>query len=221
MDDAKPGFLALLKAACNDRTVKIAREAHKTLRLPEPTIEEIAGYRGSVSQDIEMLAAQKYVDALLNIRTKPLKGGALKANRRLFQEEVLTALELAVSIEDKKIKKEYEKLALSFSRLFALYYYDENDKQPSKLGGRLEMLIPYLAEHLLAEVELCVEARFTLPSRNLSKVSVFDMQEKLEMLEGHSNARVRELKRSIMSELFSIGNLLADQVEINGQIVFL
>lgn len=94
------------------------------------------------------------------------------------------------------MKKEYEKLALSFSRLFALYYYDERDRPPSKLEGRLERLLPYLARHLLAEVELCVEARFISPFKNLSKISVFDVQKKLETLEGHAEAVVRENART-------------------------
>ncbi|MBI4738874.1 hypothetical protein HY772_04900, partial [Candidatus Woesearchaeota archaeon] len=116
------------------------------------------------------------------------------------------------------MKKEYEKLALSFSRLFALYYYDEKDRQPMKLEGRLETLLPYLARHLLAEVELCVEFRFTSPSKNLSKTSVFDIQKKLEMLEGHAEAAVRENARTILCAALNKGNLeLADRLALGAR----
>ena len=213
MDGTRGRLLPVLRLASQDKTAKAARKAHKELRLPEPTVEEIAGYRRSVSPDLEMLAAQRYVDSLLDIRTKPLMPGQLRKGRRRFQQQVLNAIELSVHTDDKKVKKEFEKLAMSFSRLFALYYYDEKDRQPSRLEGRLQKLLPYLAKHLLAETELCIEARFSSPFKNLSKISVFDIQQKLEMLEGHDEAVVKENARTIVCAALVRGNLeLADKL---------
>lgn len=44
-------------------------------------------------------------------------------------------------------------------------------------------------------------------------------KEKMEMLAKHSNERVVELRRSIMSQLFISGNLEAAQVNVNGIVI--
>jgi len=215
MDDTgKTTFLSVLAAAGRDETARITRQVHMRLRLHEPTIEEIAGYRKAISPGhLEALIIQKCAESLLYLRTKPLKPGQLKAERRDFQKEVESALCRNASLKDKRHQKEFEMLALSFSRLFALYYVDEEGRQPYRVEGRLETLLPHLAQHLLAEMELCMEARFTNAKNNLCKVSVFDIQDKLDMLELHAEAVVRDNAKTIIYAALNKGNLeLADRL---------
>jgi hypothetical protein len=134
---------------------------------------------------VESLAAQKYVDTLLGIRRKHLRKGWLPKRRIEFQKDVLASLLGSVRPETKREEKEFGTLAMSFSRLFALYYADENGKAPSHPKGRLAAHLPHLAQHLLAEIRLCTDARFIRPSTNLAKVSVFDIQDKLDELQKH------------------------------------
>ena len=203
-------MLATLRAASGDETALAAKEAHYELRFHTPVIDEIGTYRKNEGA-VMAQAVQKCAESLLYLRTKPLKRGLLKTQRRDFQEEVEMRLCDSVRLKDGKHRKEFGKLALSFSRLFALYYVDENERQPKKLEGRLEKVLPSLAEHLLAELELCIEARFTNPSNNLCKVSVFDIQEKLDMLESHADEVVRRNAPTIVCAALNFGNLgLAD-----------
>ncbi len=204
-------LVVTLNVLLENRTTKKAIEVHSRLRLLPPTVEDITRYN-KIGRIDDSTAAQKFVESMLDLRTKPLpKGGPMRENRRQFQEDVLTCLIDSVEPKDEENKKKYEKLALSFSRLFAYYYRDENDCQPAKLEGRLERLLPFLAQHLLAEVELCIEAKFTSPNENLSKVSVFDIQAKLDMLTAHADEVVRDNAKTIVRAALNRGNLeLAD-----------
>ena len=209
---SREGLLGVLANAASDRLNQRAAEAHRKLKLPEPTIEDIARYRKSGYPDIELLAVQRYVDSLLDVRTKPLPTGGLKQPVRDLQEEILFVLKSSINPSG-RIKTEYDKLALSFSRLIAVYYRHENDHRPKKLEGRLNEILPYLARHLLVEVQLCIVELFGQPFRNLSKVSIFDIQNKLDMLQVHSEVVVRENARTIVNAALRRGNLeLADEL---------
>ena len=189
-------------------------KAHKNLRLPEPTIEDILKYqKAGRNAPMESVAAQKYVNSLLDVRERPLPK-SIKQERQDFADDILARMQEAVHIEeDKKTKKEFDGVAKSISRLISIYYM-ENEKLLKELDGtRLQTLLSYLAQHLLAEVELCIEARFTVPRKNLSKVSVFDIQEKLEMLQRHEDEVVRDNAKTIVYAALHKGNLsLADEL---------
>ena len=204
-DTPRAQFLRFLKATTSDETARKAKEAHARFSLHPPTIEELASYRRS--SDIEAAVADRCVESLLSIRTRPLKCGQLKQERQKFQKEVLSVLLSSAYSDDKTVAKEYEALCLSISRLIALYYVDAHGRQPHEVEGRLALVLPHLAGHLLAETELCLEARFTAPRKNLSKVSVFDIQQKLGMLEAHEDDVVRENARNIVCAALNKGNL--------------
>ena len=210
MSKERTALLQLFKTTSKDAVSCAVLETHRKLALHEPKISEIAEYRkacGGRAQDVENIVTQRCIESLLFLRTKPLKPGQLPVNRRDFQKEIELMLWNNVSPKDKEHQKKFDKLVLSFSRLFALYYVDENDRQLMEADGRLNALVPKLAEHLMAELELCMEARFTNPSNNLCKVSIFDIQEKLEMLQSHSDENVRKYAKTIISKALAAGTL--------------
>ncbi len=194
-------FTKTLRAAFEDRTASAAMTAHRELGLHAPSVEEIASYRKCGPVMAQAMA--RSAESLLYLRTKQLKGAPLKKSRRAFQREVEAALCGSAGPE----RKEFAKLALSFSRLFALYYVDEHGRQPDRIEGRLESALPILARHLRAELEMCKEARFANPARNLCKVSVFDMQAKLDALENHPDEVVRNNAKTITTVALSYGDL--------------
>ncbi len=207
------GKLISLLSIANSPAATKATEAHRKLLLPDPTIEEVIRYSKAPTNDYESLAAARFVESILDVRERPLPNGPLKANLQNFAYNVLSEMKLHVSFDSKKVEKEFLGVAKSISRLIALYYF-EDGIQPEQLNDtRLVRMLPHLTRHLLAETELCVEAKFTLPKRNLSKVSVFDIFEKLSELEEHENGVVRDNARTIVYAALSRGNLeLADSL---------
>jgi len=209
-------LIAAMRAASNDRSAQIAISAHRELRMHEPTIEEIASYRKNDSPIIRQ-AVQKSVESLLSLRSNTLVSGPLLKERRGFQEDVEKRLNRSVKPK-KRLMEEYAALAHRFSRLLAAYYVDEECRQPDKIQGRLSRTLPYLAGHLLAELELCLESRFVNLPKSLCKVSVFDIQEKLDVLEHHPDKVVRRNARTIICVALNNGDFaLADSLARNAR----
>jgi hypothetical protein len=203
-------LLFCLGRLTHGETAKKARQAHAGFRIREPTIEEIARY--AKCNDVDRAVASRCTETLLSsLRTKPLKRGIQKQEVAGFQKAVFSVLESSVRPEAGRVANKFRGVALSISRLIAFYYVDADDKRSLTIDERLKAVLPYLAEHLLAETELCLGAKFTSPQINLSKVSVFDIQEKLEMLQAHQDEVVRRNARNILSAALRNGNLaLAD-----------
>ena len=206
LPEARASLLSAWRAASCDQTARAAIEAHRELKLHIPIVEEVGAYRKSGGTVMDQ-AALMCAESLLFLRTKPLIRGSLKTDRRDFQKGVEARINSSVSPKNEEYRKEFGKLALSFSRLFALYYVDEHERQPDGIGGRLEMALPVLAKHLLSELELCMEERFVRPANNLCKASVFEIRAKLDALEKHADAVVKDNAKTIVHATLVRGNL--------------
>ena len=206
LPEARASLLSAWRAASCDQTARAAIEAHRELKLHIPIVEEVGAYRKSGGTVMDQ-AALMCAESLLFLRTKPLIRGSLKTDRRDFQKGVEARINSSVSPKNEEYRKEFGKLALSFSRLFALYYVDEHERQPDGIGGRLEMALPVLAKHLLSELELCMEERFVRPANNLCKASVFEIRAKLDALEKHADAVVKDNAKTIVHAALVRGNL--------------
>jgi hypothetical protein len=208
--EARASLLGAMRAASGDRTAQAAREAHRRLRLREPTVEEAGAYRknGDITK---VRAGMACAESLLRLRSKPLDRGSIEAGRTDFQKKVEALLCGSVSPKDARHAKEFARLALSFSRLIAVHHRDRNGRRPDGIGNELGIALPHLARHLLTELELCMEERFVRPANNLCKVSVFDIRAKLGMLESHADKVVRDRSRTIIYAALHAGDLgLAD-----------
>ncbi len=206
LPEARASLLSTFRAASEDNTARSAIRAHRLRRLHEPTVEEIGAYRKSGGKaNIYQVCAE----SLLRLRGMPMAKG--KIERALFAEEVERLLCNSAETKDTEHKERFGELAHSFSRLIAVHYEDEYGRQPGRLDGELKMILPYLAKHLMAELELCMEARFARPASNLCKVSFFDIQAKLDMLGSHPERIVKANDRSIIDAAMNGVNLrLAD-----------
>ncbi len=195
---ARINLIVAMREAASDRIARAALSAHRRLRLHEPSVDEIAGYRNGRSRlSIRAQAGIKSAEALLSLRNNALTFGPLKKERRAFQNECERLLRQSVE-PDMKIRKEYGDLAKRFSRLLATHYVDGNGMRPEKIDVRLTQALPALAGHLLAELEIGKEARFVNLSKSLCKFSVFDIDEKLDVLLHHPHKVVRDNARTII-----------------------
>jgi hypothetical protein len=211
---ARQELLGCLSRLAQGETARKAQEAHARFHIHEPTIEEIARYAKCSS--VESAVTERCVESILAFRTSPLGMGPQRQEVAEFQKAILGLLETGP--QEGRVACEYGKLAISISRLIARSYADGCGKRSLKVDGRLEAALPHLAAHLLAETGLYLEAKFARPHINLSKVSVFDIQEKLEMLRSHKDAVVRDHARSIIFGVLKRGDLaLADGLAAGAQ----
>ncbi len=205
---ARASLVTALHAASGDRHAQSAMRAHRVLRLHEPAVEEVAAYRKSGGRANARLIC---AESLLRLRGKPIAKGGLEAGRAFFADEVKRMLCDGVKAKDAGHWERFDELALSFSRLIAVHYRDGRGRQPERVDRELRTTLPHLAGHLMAELELHMEAKFARPANNLCKVSVFDIQTKLGTLESHADKVVRDHARTIVYAALHAGNLeLAD-----------
>ena len=204
--EARKTLLATLHAASSDRHAQSAIRAHRVLKLREPTLEEIGAYRKSNGKaNIYRVCAE----SLLSLRGKKRPKGCIR--RAVFGKEVERLLLGSAKAKDAEHGKMFGELACSFSRLIAVHYEDGNGRQPERVDRELGMVLPHLAGHLMAELELAMEAGFPRAANSLCKASVFDIQAKLDMLEDHPEEIVNANARSILCAALNVGNLgLAD-----------
>ncbi len=204
--EARTSLLATLRTASGDRAALAAKGAHRWLRLHEPTVEEASAYRrngGSVMAQ----AALKSAESLMRLRGKLMPRGTLETSRADFQEKVKARLCGSVSLKGERQSKEFDEIASNFSRLVAVYYVDGKGMQPDRIGESLEMILPRLASHLLAELELCMEAKFAKPAKIVCKFSVFEISAKLQALRNHADKVVKANVKTIINAAVHCGNL--------------
>lgn len=174
------------------RVTEEARAAERRLHLPpqedaEATrLAELAISTGTLTpKGIERMVAQPYIDAILDVRTKPLPRGPLKGKLVGFKDDIEGIL-TKNNFVDGMALAEYagnpstsRHLARSIARLITLNY-SEDGKTVNEVTPRLVAILPFLSEHLQTETALAVEQRYYIPSRSLSRYSVFQIAEKLE-----------------------------------------
>jgi len=196
----KKRFRAVLESPEHKITVH-AVLAHKRLKLPPPSVEEISNYKAIVkhlpikaiaaSQDVdsypggllldslESLAAQKQINTILDLRRKTLGRGGHEST---LQSRIYSSL-LSYDPEPHRLggfgiahqRSEYKKLALHFSKLIAAHYRDVDGNPPSMHDNRFRTVLWHLARHLYTEVGLCIEADIPKPGIKLRRDSVFDL----------------------------------------------
>ena len=204
----------------------IAEAVHISLHLPAPNEKDLARYVRAahsgmgtdIAGAIRTAAAQPYVEAMLEVRTKPLPK-KIKSGYEDVAATIENLLTQALFVDGSAAKEFHtgeQTVAKSMSRLLALYY--EEESVATGLTQRLTALLPYLSLHLQAETALAVDSKFTAAGRNLSKHSIFEIQETLERLQNHPDEIVRSNARSILSAALHNGNLsLADSLANGAQ----
>lgn len=214
-----------LDRAGKDRVAYLAMRAHRNLHIPGPALGQIAVYRKEGLNRLEQIqtrAAQPYVDSILKVKRLESPKGQLKGNlqdamdaitKRLTDEDNLF-LKGKPRIEFTKARKG---VARSVARKIALHYNEIDGSPRGAITPRLNALLPYVSRHLQTETLLAHE-HFSDPGRNIPRNSIFDIQDKLEWLQGHESEVVRNNARTILGAALNSGNLdLADKYALGLQ----
>jgi|GEM_PF-3445700 hypothetical protein len=184
---------------------------HRILRLEEPRSEEISRYKrilcttpnindDSVQGLILSAATQPAIDSiLLLVRSKPAPKGKLAEDNLGRSANFIKNLMLRdlKRIKDTRVLQEYKILARCIVRKIVLYSNEVSAANPP--SQRLISMIPNLSRHLVTEVELAVEAGFCYPGYNLTKKSIFEIQEQLDMLRKNKNEHIKRKAKQILN----------------------
>lgn len=203
-------LLRTIRLAETGKYAALAMRAHRELRIHPPLIEEIAFYRKQKVKDLEtvkLLVVQKYIDSVLDVRLQPLITANIPYKLQELQKKIEAALIEYGAPQSEEEVKIFNRIAFALSRSITMYYVEDNRGIVILEGSRLEKILPYLAQHLMTEIRLCLESGFSEAGYILTKNSVFDVYDAIQMAKAHKDEIVRANAPTIIAHAINRRNL--------------